>query len=238
MILKEVQVEGSNAKTQVAFHNMRYAENSFSLDFFLCGSHCYFKANPTKNYQDLEKELRQRGFQSHVIARQYNPPSGVKLCLINDSNIECEYEGIISCRPYADAIKELLLHSHSYEENFNKLNRAGCLVSLTDSQHVPFSKSDDVYKEFSNKQISDMEKLISGKYELHEEELDIDSFIQSIMSECIKKYGKEPVLIRIGTEINGDQIMGFILDNKVASMYTVIYSCDKNGLLTKKISII
>lgn len=229
VVIKETNQENKN---ELAFHNMRIAENIFDLNIFINSSELYFKTNPGKNYQDLEKELRERNFETHIIAKKYNLSNNMILRPVNNSIVKCEYLAIISCRPKKYAMQELLENSSSYRENFNKLPNAGNLGCLNVSST---ERSDSHLKIYNNEELNFRNKLISGNYEIYIEEIDVETFIKHLKLELTEKFGKEPILSQVGKNANGDKIMTFVNDNKIVSSYGIIYNINKDGVIDKKI---
>ena len=58
----------NESPNDILFHNMASADKNYDLNVFIGASNAYFKQNPSKNFQDLEKELRKRDFNTHIIA--------------------------------------------------------------------------------------------------------------------------------------------------------------------------
>ena len=113
------------AVEEIFWHNMKQSDILKNPQLFGCGAYAWLKANSTKNYQDLERELRVRGFETHLIAVPGCYP-GIKYGLYqNGKYLEVEYCCIFSCRPTELATQELLSYWSSYEENFSNLPRAG-----------------------------------------------------------------------------------------------------------------
>ncbi len=231
-------VADTDIPTEIAFHNMKMAEKVFNLKSFIGGQAGYFEANPGKTFQDLEKELRNRNFSTHIIAK--TPPNkstlNYKLGIpgITENN-EFKYEAIISCRPSDLALKELLLSWSSYEENFNALLNAG-MIYLIDNDSKP--QTNKQFEETSNK-TGDLINLIGqedpihlvskNKLKLKITYVSAEEVIQNVTDEIIEQFGKEPKLQLFGISPNGGPIMAFTIDNKIVSYTGVCFDHNKNG---------
>jgi hypothetical protein len=120
------------APVEVAWANMREADTHFNLVLFVVAANGWLNAHGgTKNFQDLERELRVSGFETHIIAAPQTL-TGVDLRLPYDCAEDTrgathwKYESWFSCRPRNAAMEELLTFSESYEANFAKLLITGC----------------------------------------------------------------------------------------------------------------
>lgn len=123
----------TESPTEIAINNMKEADQYLNLNYFIASSSGWLNANPSKNYQDLEKKLIAENFNTHIIARNVNGlPEGTKLGLPlrPDDKTKYKYEAIISCRPSIYSIEELLTHSSSIEENLSKLPLAGNIICI------------------------------------------------------------------------------------------------------------
>ena len=144
----------------IAWHNMREADPHHKLDVFMSGARGWLKANPGKTYQHLEKELRDRKLQTHLIAVKPKAKRvGMHLdwpwpCPVQEDKATAkadkadtkqptpapaspEYECIFSCRPTSDAVKEVLQHWPTYDANFKALANAGSYVMEDDTDVKP-----------------------------------------------------------------------------------------------------
>ncbi len=113
---------------QICWHNLTIADKYYDSQFFIAATKGWFEFNSGKNYQDLEKELREKKLNTHIIARPTN------------DNYEC----IISCKPYKYASEELLQYSNSYEENFKNLGK------IINNQNIESNTNNDDYNFISN----------------------------------------------------------------------------------------
>lgn len=147
----------------VAWHNIKQADKHLNLKVFTSAAMGWLKANNgTKNYQDLEKELRERNLETHLIAAK--PPAilpiGCALMLPHDASGPVAprkwlYEAWFSCRPRAYALQELLTHNQSYEDNFAKLAFAAT-IGVDEPNNIKENETTVVFKEQERNQLNDV----------------------------------------------------------------------------------
>lgn len=142
-----VPKSASDTADQVAWHNIRQADQRLDLHSFCASALGWLCANPHKSFLDLETELRQRNLNTHLIAA--NPAKGSKLRMINDYKADIKWECIFSCRPPPFAALEVLAHSRSVGENREKLAYAGSSwltpeIILDNEQETVFYDDRDV----------------------------------------------------------------------------------------------
>lgn len=132
---------------QLFWKNLKIADEVLSLNVFVVLLSHYFKMNPDKNYHDLEKELRQRDFNAHLIASSLDDEMKEKYTIIHPSKEQSSlsetliYRCLISCREKKQALSELLTHSSTYEENLEKLKVSG---NLCIKQEIKQDSDDNV----------------------------------------------------------------------------------------------
>ena len=129
-------VESDADPKQVAWHNIRMADQHLDLSAVLTSIQGYFASHENATYQDLEKELRERNCNTHLIACNLSSHPGLK-CALKRKNgssskeeldVDLKWEMIASVRPPPYALRELLQHQKTYEENFEALAFTGVLV--------------------------------------------------------------------------------------------------------------
>jgi len=108
---------------ELALHNMRTSEQWFHLELFVASAFGWLEANPGKNFQDLERTLREHDYETHLCAKL--PESEVTLSFDRSPKT---YEIIFCCRPKIYARREVEVCSGSYEENFRLLADTGYRV--------------------------------------------------------------------------------------------------------------
>lgn len=204
-------VSGDMTENEVALYNMKVCDDNLSLQWFIVSAFGWLNANKDKNYQDLEKELRNRNFNTHLFAKKINLENNMKLILPN-SQKEGEYECIFSCRPKEYALKEVLKHHKSYEENFEKLVGAGSIHSEDEIKNKNVIMFSDNEKDKSDLISNNKRKIIIRRISPQE-------FISDIKKEIVKKYKKEPESVLHGITKDGAPILMFCIDNKIVSNY-------------------
>ena len=211
--------------TQIVWHNLTEADKYFDLKFFIASATAWIKLNPDKNYQDLEKELRERNLNTHLYATQ--KPSEMKhfklgLFKQNDHNSYI-YECIFSCRPKDLALKEVLSHWPSYEENFDKLKVSGSLFA------------DNVNKDpnleiFNSEEKNNYEQITNNKKKIIFEKVSPDKYLNEMVEMCRKEFGKEPVEKIVGMNKEGGvPIFALFLDEKLVSDIGFFVELDEKG---------
>lgn len=132
------------SSVDIAWYNMKIADEYHKLDYFIAAAFGWLNIFTDKNFQDLEKELRCKKFNTHLIAKlrkDINCGCDIKLPNRNNADIKCEYECIFSCRPSKLAHDEVLSVWNTYDDNFNALKNAGSIV-INDS--VPLIDNDKI----------------------------------------------------------------------------------------------
>ena len=185
-IFEEV-LEGDD-QTTISFENMKEADKTFNLKLFCSAVDGYFSANPTKNFQDLESELRKHNFNTHIIAKSIN-------------NINLKYEAIISCKPKDLAIDELLSYWKSYDENFEVLKYVTTITTeksylIDDKSIVHFIESFDQFQLISINKLKATVMVLSP-----------EQSIKHIANTYKSKTGKESNLVLFGNHYDGRSIM-------------------------------
>lgn len=211
--------------TEIAWANMRTADNALNLEWFIGGSLGWLRANPGRNYQHLESELRRRDFNTHLIAVKPRL-TGATLALPYTKILECDWECIMSCRPVKNAMEELLQHANSYEENWARLAFAGsCMVG--DEEREVLANSDGHVKRLSTRAKSNMERLTNNEVIVVTKQITIDQLFADIK----EKY---PDVQNSVVAMHADgPIVGFVatVDDKVTLVSNVafVYTQTENG---------
>lgn len=108
---------------QVCWHNLLFADRVLSLELFAASAYGWLKTTGS-DYQQLERELRERHCHTHLIAATHNDAT-MRYSLSTKPGQVCRYYCIISCRERSQAQAELRLYATSYEENFARLTETG-----------------------------------------------------------------------------------------------------------------
>ncbi len=195
---------------EVAWANLTVADKELQLDVFASASMAWLAVNSTSTYQDLEAELRKRNFVTHLIAVPNRFPA-FPLRVPNKSNTQCVFECLTSCRPHPFAMKELLTHSTSYEENFAKLAVSGSVdmgsvVAETTEEH----KQSDIVRISRNEALIDVAVITAEKF-----------------TEQIKAMCPTAELVLYGTAYDGAPVMVFAVGNTIVSDIGLLVRPDK-----------
>jgi hypothetical protein len=202
--------------SQIAWHNLKVADEHHDLALFCGAAFGWFKAHPEANYPDLEKALREQKLQTHLIAVKVTAPKDGSWKLTPlptpegktarpTPNYECTY----SCRPSEAAKKELLQHWPSYETNLAALAEAGVrqVASAEDVKKAGGKPLPDDVGSTVNLVMRN-EKKIS---------ISVTSAQQAIqhMEEGLAKAcgGRKPDHVLVGISGRGEPIMGLIGSN-------------------------
>ncbi len=191
---------------------MKIADDNKCLDIFLGASNGWFKSNPGKSFQDLEKELRQRNFNTHVIAIKPREFPGVTLKHVHDvfhqgtGSEKPLWEAIISCRPREKALEELLTHSSSYKENFEKLPLAG-MFSVKNEERIKEDDLKDQFKTFSLTEQNFLKRLSDNLAIVEYHPITLQEFI-NMLKDVTKCENIQTTLV--GMTNNGEPIFAFV----------------------------
>lgn len=210
--------------SEIAFHNMKVGDEMLNLNVFIGGQLGWIMANPTKNFQDLEKELRKRNFNTHLIARKVSAElTNYKLTLHGkDDPTEYLYECISSCRPKKYAMEELLKEWKSYDENLEALKYAG-VVTIIDEKDIGKKNTEKISESNPIQLVSKNKLKVSYKLET------VDETIDGIYTDAKVKYGKEPTTVLYGMSHSGGPIMAFVIDNVIISNIGICIEHDSSG---------
>jgi len=211
-------IEPSSTMTEkdIAVHNMREADNSFSLQYMIVSTMGWQKANDNGKYQDLEKFLRDGEFNTHIIAKA---PLLLANCeirnMITKETIGLIYEACFSCRPKEIAMKELLQSWNSYEDNFEALEKTGS-ICVKDKKEI---KNKDDVKIFNRSERSNLEKLQNNSVLLKIERLSSSEFLQQLRDDIKKTFKCDPKEMLVGLLSTGEPIMTYVVDGRIVSNY-------------------
>lgn len=202
----------TETKEDVCWHNLRIADDNHDLKLFIFAAMGWFKLHPTGSYQDLERELRTKSFQTHLIA-SHKRLANTKLYLPNlETKTEAKYECIYSCRPSPYALRELLTHWPTHEENFVRLKEAGVIVSDNSS-----TDSSSEIKKLSSSEMSVSELISNNLKKIVVQKITTEEFMAELEEKCMAAFQRnpEPKLIAMGPD--GSPILGFFIDDKLLS---------------------
>jgi len=98
---------------ELIWHNLELSDKYYKQDFFMGATMGWFSQNSSKNYHDLEKELRIHELNTHLCATEITSEKDVYKCTF-------------ICRAKHLALMEVL-ESSTYEENLEKLKKTEIL---------------------------------------------------------------------------------------------------------------
>ncbi|AYV82016.1 MAG: hypothetical protein Homavirus2_20 [Homavirus sp.] len=216
-------------------HNLLVADKHHQLKYVIACCDAWIKRNKNATCQDLENMLRVGGFDTHLIAAQSVLPENSSLVDFrygcdntvdnnnNDNNSSnLIYDCIYSCRPKEYALKELLKHSSSYEENFEKLNNVGRICFNSDI-------IDKKITQFSDSEKDILQQIRNAEVKLNVEIIDAKTHFEQTCNVIRNKYGVYPKKVVIGLNHHGGPIYGLALDDKLVSSigYSEFYDDDE-----------
>lgn len=219
-------VEETDDPADVAFHNMNIGDKRLNLAFFIAGARGWMTANKDKSFYDLEKELRKRSFDTHLYAKKTNRLKGSILGIpgrINDVT-EYKYECIFSCRPKNDALKEVLQHWRTYEENLEALKQTG-YVTITDVDSI---KNKPNMQKFEDTEGECLNLVCENKKKIMESYKSAEVALSEINQRIKKQYGYDPVY-KVVCSCEKGLVHGATIGNKVVSEIGYIELHDKKG---------
>lgn len=226
-------------KEENCYHNIKTTDTHHSLRYFMAACQGWFKLNPSKNYQDLEKYLRENNLNSHLYAGKLLPMVGISqkntgLKLVGkDKDTEYKYECIYSCRPKEAAIKEVLHNWKTYEDNFEALKYTGATVFSELNKDKLVGQ-----KVFSEHEMSDFELISNNLNKIMFEFVPTEDLIKELKAELKNKFKKDPEEVMLGMSDKGGPFFGFAIDGKIVSNIGFTMYHDKSGkLITEMIKI-
>lgn len=217
-MIKISYIEPTHTETpdSIARSNIMISDRFKKADYLEMSCISWLKNNSERNYQDLEKLLRNLNIDSHVIAYPIKIiPEGVELGMpninkndnLNINPYNFEYTVKISCKYKKDAINELLSFHPSYEHNFECLKKTGCLMTKNSNSELNLNIS---------KEHEDIKKVLDCKLKLNFEYYKPIESIHYLIDDLKIKYGLEPEKKACG-EINGNKVYGLTLNDDIAS---------------------
>lgn len=214
------------------WESLKTIDPIFNLQFtmMLIESYFNFEENKGKSYRDLENEIRARNLNLGLIASRIEDDVSVKnvinsgeafACKRKDfpnymkdkekfdhSKHSCQFTVLYSCRPREYVIQETLKHSRSMEENLEKLEESGFVITKDDK----VDKNDTRVRPLSENEKSLAELIKEGNMKA----TIITINPKEEYERCVSMNpGCEPSLVAMGP--NGEAIMGLVKDGKLLS---------------------
>lgn len=214
--------EQLESRDDIAISNIKICDKYKKADYLELSSISWLKIDSKRNYQDLEQLFRHLDLDSYVIAQSIqNIPQGLRIGSQNEPGVETNEPGVetneltyiakITCTGKDDSMKELLKYHTSWEENYECLEKTGCLMTLKqekskeEEEHIAKTKGSDEVK-----------KLLECKLKLDLEYYNVQESIDFIIDDLTVKYGKKPEKIICG-EVGTNKVWGLMVDNQIVS---------------------
>ena len=206
--------EQNETPDDISIYNLKLSDKYKHLPSFCQASLAWLKNDSTRDYQKLEKLLRELNLDTHLIAKQLeNGPnsSNFKLCIPNKEiqQPNLEYVLLFSCRSKSDSIKELGLYHTSYEDNYECLSKTGCYIDSKIADNIDnfsYNSLDNSNENLILKSLCKYDFVtVSGK-----ESIDV------IIQDLTTKYNKIPEKVPCGKLADKD-IYALVLDGEIAS---------------------
>jgi hypothetical protein len=179
----------------VFWANMKAADQWMELPIMLASAIGWVSQDETRNFRTLELEFRKRDFETHIIAKMPTNVKTAHLLKLHDS--VQRYECFFSCCPRKLALKELLTHAKSYEENLARLINTG-FFTTEDNEIVPDAVFTDSQKDV-------MKRLENGLARIEIKYLPFEQFI----SDLKKQHPTMKQTLIFNDEESGTSFYGF-----------------------------
>lgn len=228
------KITESDKPSQVALHNLQVADKYLHEKLMSTCVRAWIKANPNKNYQNLEKTLRSKKLNTHLLAKPIDVKDNMKIAFGAD---EKKYECECICKKSSEALEEILEYWPTYAKNFNALADSGDLISeLEFDKRVAISAEPAKKKDPAQQQEEQAAKVIDkdpfidvedNKVKVAFYELSSLEFIAQVEQNLRDKYGRKPDHTVIAKTKDGFSIVGMFMNNMLASNYG--YKCSEDG---------
>jgi len=197
---------GENPEDLV-WSNLTHCDKICHINLFISSSIGWLKLNPTKNFYDLEKELRHRNFKMHLYAKPVQLKEGYTLIYPNMNKQTPIYECVYSC---LQTPALALAPAPAVDEN---LKKAGILsISVKDTTNLTHSYYD---------------LLANNKTKIVLSPVSDQEYINYTINELTKTYGVNPEHRVLGLTHNGWTIVGFIINEKIVSHIGYVIGYDQ-----------
>ena len=211
--------EENETKDDVALYNIKISDeykNSETLIYSFMG---WLKNDDTRDFQDVEKLLRDNNLDTHLIAKKFdleNVPEGAKITIPNKhikNKTDNYFNSIvmISCRPKEESLEEVIRYADTYDINFSRLSKTGSIF-----------KTDELLGNAKDERIKDIinctKKYKFTKYNGIEA-------LGYMIDDITKQFGKPPTKFKVGTKDNKD-LFGLMVDGIVRNPIVFSYTDD------------
>lgn len=211
---------------ELFWHNFKIADSEHALSLFISIALGWFQKHPERSYQDLEKLLREKDFDTYLIAIKPNLFATGKLATLQEGDTyNPVYECIYSCRPKPNALKELLTHSKTYEENFEKLAISGRVIV----EEISKLEQEKDVKMFNNEEQNVSDKLRNCEIKLGVKRIPATEYFSQLVDDYAEQYNKPIKTPIIAMNSKGGPICGIVIENMLVSPIGLSVYYDKDG---------
>jgi hypothetical protein len=213
---------------QLFWNNLKLTDLVLHFKLFDSISNYYFKLYPEHTFEDLEKQLRKRGFNTHFVAGKLSEEDSKKYQIKSPSENhkyadQLKYYCLASCKKSEDALKDLLIYSSSYEENLEKLKFTGNL--FIDKKETETKNAVEKETEPANAMDENVLKLKENKVELKLSETKDEDFIKNLFVDLQKKHKEiQTKVLNLSKENELDVMCFYSTKNELISTYG--FTCD------------
>lgn len=209
--------ELTESPDDICKYNMTISDKYKNLQAFSQSSLAWLKNDSSRNYQDLEKLLRELDLDTHLIAKPLDNiliTDNSKLFIPNRENQpdNLEFMLLVSCRSKEDALKELTMYHLSYDENFDCLSRTGCYISSELTEAIDWQKNFSYHS--SNNPNENL--ILDSKLKYDFIQVNGKESINVIIQDLISKYNKEPVKTVCG-KLGDQDVYALTFDGQISS---------------------
>jgi len=214
-----VDCEENETKDDITLHNIRISDEYKNSETMIYSFMAWFRNDNTRNFQDLEKFLRDNDMETHLVAKAFDKkdvPEGAKIAIPNEhtSNDEVnffDYIVMISCRPKEEAYEEVLKFGDTYDVNFERLLRTGSMFKTNEL--------------LENAQDEDIKTIINCTKKYKFVKYNNIEALGYMINNLKEQYGKEPTKVKVGTK-DGRDLFGLMVDGIVRNPIVFSYRDD------------
>lgn len=199
---------------QIAQQNIKLCDKYKKADYLELSCLSWLKLDSNRNYQDLEKLLRELDVDSYIVSKEITSIApGLEINYPNGNTCieKLEYVAKITCRSKQDSINELLSCHKTYEDNFECLKKTGCLMAI--KKDINKEEEEKISKTIGTDEVK---KLLECKLKLELEYYKPVESIGCIIESLTTSYGKTPEKVVCG-EINKNKVYSLMLDGEIVS---------------------
>lgn len=203
-----IEPNQGETKDDIAIHNIKISDEYKNLETMIYSFMGWFKNDDTRDFQSLERLLRDNNLDTHLIAKYFdekNVPECAKISIPNNNgnnNKEnyFKYIVMISCREKEDALKEVEQFSDNYEVNFNRLKETGSIF-----------KTNELLENAKDKNIKDIINCTKKYRFIKYNNVEALGFM---IEDIERQFGKKPTKVVVGKK-DGKDLYGLMVDGIV-----------------------